>query len=755
MRQLFLDKGLLLIKKVAEPELDDHLVLISVHYSCLDVQMDMARLSAAQPALMSNVPYKIKKVLSCISSCGIQTTKGLLKQKIQGDIQTLGYSCSGCVIATGKKVTQFRTGDLVACADVSCAHHADIVCVPEHLIVKIAPSQIKAASMTAIGASALQGVRRAQLSLGDVVAVFGLDLVGQLTAQLAKAAGCTVLVVDERAERIARAKELGADYGSLISQTTLQQEISLITQHVGVDVAFITGSSEKENVLLQQLAVDATRAQGKVVIIGQESCTIQHHEIQKKDLAVLLSPYTPGRLTCAAQYSRYGSCVSWSEQRTMQEFVRLLELKKLSVEPLITKEVLFDQLPETQEHLKDPLALCTVISYQPDQHKQSAVEQSTKVDAQCCDKKPLCRFIPAIKNKEQKIRVGIIGAGRFARLKLMPLLTDMNGITLNAIVDADRARALTLARVHGIDQVFSSVDDFFAKENDSVDAIIVASPYTLHADQVIKALQHGKAVFAERPLITDADQFERVKKVLDANPQAPLCVGYTSSFSPFMQKIKKSIKDRYTPLMVSYRMNSSIVPQEYWIQADFSVGRVVGHACMIIDLFCYLTDAKPVAVSVEALHAAKENIFPTDNFSVQLSFEDGSVCSLVYTALGHQDLGKERMEVFFDGKSILMNNYRQLHGFGLPTLFNEVVTEPDKGHKAALQSFFDALRKPTFVAPVPFDRLKLVSELTLLIDRLVCSGGGAASFVPAKVESEKELYNAASINRGEQQEYHE
>ncbi|PKN03401.1 hypothetical protein CVU75_02435, partial [Candidatus Dependentiae bacterium HGW-Dependentiae-1] len=649
----------------------------------------------------------------------------------------------------GKKVTQFRTGDFVACADVSCAHHADIVCVPDHLIVKIAQAHLKTASMTAIGASALQGVRRAQLSLGDTVAVFGLGLVGQLTAQLAKAAGCTVLVVDEHAERIARAKELGADYGYLVSQNTLQQEISLVTQHVGVDVSFITGASEKENVLLQQRAVDATRAQGKVVIIGQESCTIQRHEVQRKDIAVLLSPYTPGRLTCAAQYSRYGSCVSWSEQRTMQEFVRLLESEKLAVEPLITKEILFDQVPETQEHLKDPLALSTVISYQPDEQAQNSVEaQSGKgvacSDARSCEKNSLCRFVPAIKSKEQKIRVAIIGAGRFARLKLMPLLTDMPGISLNAIIDVDRTRALTLARVHGIDQVFASVDDFFAHEQGSVDAIIVASPYTLHADQVIKAVQHGKAVFAERPLITDPAQYERIKKMLDTYPQAPLCVGYTSAFSPFMQKIKKHIKERYTPLMISYRMNSSIVPQEFWIHADFSVGRVVGHACMIIDLFCYLTDAKPVSVSVEALHAAKEDIFPTDNFSVQLSFDDGSLCSLVYTALGHQELGKERMEVFFDGKSILMNNYRQLHGFGLPTLFNEVVTEPDKGHKAALQAFFDALRKPTFVAPVPFDRLKLVSELTLLIDKLVCSGGGAASFVPAKAAVERDSYGASS-----------
>jgi predicted dehydrogenase len=748
MRQLFLDKGLVLIKNVTEPVLEDHMALVAVQYSCIDMQADIASLNTPQTELFNNVPYKIKKVLSCITSCGVPTAKSLVKHSLQGDLQPLGYSCCGRIIAVGKRVTQFRAGDLVACAGATFAHHAEIVCVPEYLMAKISnPSVMKVASMTAVGGVAVHGVRRAQLSLGDVVAVFGLGLVGQLTAVLAKASGCTVIAIDEQENRLEQAKKLGADYVYHAVHDAITQKISLVTQHAGVDVSFVTGVSEKENTLLQQLAGDATRAHGKMVIVGQGACTVHRHQVQKKNLSVLLCPYTPGKRDFAVQCYQQDRGVFWTEQRTMQEFVRLLESGTVHIDDLLGGEISFEQVPEFLERRQPSYEFSIVIAYkQMDQASVLPVGSEAEQKSQ----KSLLRFIPAVKNKEHKIRVGIIGAGRFARLKLMPLLADMRGISLDAVVDIDRTRALNVARVYGIDKVYTADDALFA--DDKIDAVIIASPFTLHAQQVLKALRHGKAVFVEKPLITDVQHYEQIKKILEVHPQAPLCVGYNASYSPFMQKIKKHIADRYTPLMISCRMNPGLVPQEFWIHADLSVGKILGHACGIFDLFCYLTESKPVSVSVEALHASKADIFPTDNFCVQISFEDGSVCSLLYTTLGHQDLGKERFEIFFDGKSILMNNYNQLLGFGFPALFNETVSAPDKGHKAVLQAFFDALRKPQYVPPISFDRVKRVAELTLLVDKLVCSGGGSTDFVPAKTVSQTETFGGAHMASAEEQE---
>ncbi len=177
--------------------------------------------------------------------------------------------------------------------------------------------------------------------------------------------------------------------------------------------------------------------------------------------------------------------------------------------------------------------------------------------------------------------------------------------------------------------------------------------------------------------------------------------------------------------MLHYRMNAGFIAKDHWVQTDIGAGRIIGEACHIVDLFCYLTASKPVAISVESMHSSDENIFPTDNFCVQVSFEDGSVCSLLYTSVGDTGLAKERMELFFDGKSIVMDDYTTLKGYGLPLGFNARATKQDKGHAALLRTFFTALKKPHFEPPIDYQRLDLVAELTLIIDALACNGGGA------------------------------
>ncbi len=194
-----------------------------------------------------------------------------------------------------------------------------------------------------------------------------------------------------------------------------------------------------------------------------------------------------------------------------------------------------------------------------------------------------------------------------------------------------------------------------------------------------------------------------------------------------MQKIKKAVTHRNSPLVVHYRMNSGFIPKDHWVQTDIGAGRIIGEACHIFDLFCYLTDAKPVSVSVETIRPSGDNLFATDNFSAQIGFSDGSVCSLLYTSLGHSGLGKERMELYYDSKSIVMDDYLTLQGYGLPKSFNERSRSADKGHEILMRQFFDSVKnhKPM---PITFDRLSMVAELTLIIDQLACQGGGVREF---------------------------
>ncbi len=715
MRQVFLQKGAVVVKEVCQPAMDEYDVLIAVHYSFISSGSETATIAQAeQDTVLSNVSTKIKKVLESVASHGIEGASALIKSKLKGESQALGYSCSGRVLAVGKKVRNVRTGDYVACAGAGYAHHADLVCVPEHLVVRISPDCLKEASITTIGAIALQGIRRAEISLGENVCVIGLGLIGQLTVQLAKKAGCNVIGIDLLQERLDVAKKLGADWVLRSEHDNIKQEINYITDHYGVDATIITASAKHDTILQQ--AMELTRKKGKVVLVGDVNLQFDRSPFYAKEVDLRIScSYGPGRYD--QTYEQKGvdypyAYVRWTENRNMQAFVQLLQKGDLDIATLMSHEVPLDAIGKGYAYINEQQALGVVVSY--DQHDQQMPKEK-KLDTSCD-----VRFIPA---KKETIRVGVVGAGGFSTMKLMPAIDKLSNAKIHAIADTDLTASLDSANVYGAAKVCRDYADLFAE--DVVDAVVIASPHKFHAAQTINALSHGKAVFLEKPMVTDWQQLQDMRNMLKQYPNAPLCVDYNRSFSPFMQKIKKAIDKRSGPMIVHYRMNAEFISKDHWVQTDIGAGRIIGEACHIIDLFCYLTDAKPLAVSVESVNSINENIFPTDNFTVHISFNDGSVCSLLYTSVGNVKLSKERMELFFDGKAIVMDDYKILKGYGLNSGFDENEAYADKGHSAILKQFFDACRQPVFKPPIAYSRLDRVAELTLIIDALACNGGGS------------------------------
>ncbi len=709
MRQVFLNKGSVVVKEVCQPLLDDHSVLVAVSYSYISSGTECASIAqTSKNILLHNTPQKIKKVLSSLTSHGIEATAALIKGRLKGNVQTLGYSCSGSVIAMGKRIESVRQGDLVACAGAGLANHADVVSVPGNLIARVGKKEhLKAASLTTIGAIALQGIRRAQLQLGEYVCVLGLGLLGQLTVQMAKSSGCTVIGVDLVPQRLTLAKQLGADAVFHASNDDVQKEIAFFTNHCGVDSTIITAASQSDAIIQQ--AMEITRKKGKVVIVGDVGLNLQRNPFYKKEIDLLIScSYGPGRYD--PTYENYGqdypyAYVRWTEQRNMQAFISLIEHNKLDLDEILAEEVSIEDIEQTYECIAAKKLLGAVVRYDTIQKQPKQINKSN--------------FIAP---RTDCIRVGFVGAGGFAKVKLMPIIAKMRNVRINAIVDADVANSLSTANLYGAAQAL--VDDTELFSNDMVDVVVIASPHIFHCDQALNALHNRKAVFMEKPMITNYEQLEQLRTFLYQYPTAPLCVDYNRSFAPFTQKIKKVIQQRTTPLVIHYRMNAGLIPKDHWIQTEVGAGRIIGEACHIIDLFCYLTDSHPSALSVEVLGTSNEHLLPTDNVSIQISFEDGSICSLLYTSLGHADLGKERMELFFDGKSIVMDDYINLIGYGLPQSFTIKKQSVDKGHEALLGMFFDQVQKKDFMHPIPLERLTMVAELTLIINQLACQGGG-------------------------------
>lgn len=714
MRQVFIDKGLIALRAVCEPVLDDYGVLVQVHYSFISSGTESATLENSKHSIMSNAAHKVKKILESVAINGFDATRALIMGKLKGSVQALGYSASGQVIAVGKCVSAIKVGDFVACAGASYAHHADIIYVPEHLVARLnGQEMVKAASITTIGAIALQGVRRAQLQLGETVCVIGLGLLGQLTVQLAVRSGCNVIGIDVMDERLALAHELGAYKVFNATDQNCVNSVLFATEHFGVDATIITAASKSDSIVQQ--AMEITRKKGKVVVVGDVGLHINRDPFYKKEIDFLIScSYGPGRYDVA--YEQQGkdypyAYVRWTEQRNMQMFVDLIEQKAVSIERLVDKEVSIDDVEHAYEQLNNKSVLGIMLNYTNYQGKQCP-QRKSKVTQQP-------QFIPATTDS---LRVGVIGAGGFAKIKLMPILARINNIHISAVVDPDAANALNVSRQYNAR--FSLRDDKALFEQDMVDAVVIASPHVHHAEQALKALRSGKAVFLEKPMVTTGEQYQQLYDYLQENPQARFCVDYNRSFAPFVQKIKEAISERSTPLMIHYRMNAGFIPKEHWVQSHVGAGRIIGEACHIIDLFYYLTNANPLSVSVESLGGLRSDLLSTDNASIQIRFDDGSVCSLLYTSLGSSIMGKERMELFFDGKSIVMEDYINLRGYGLKHSFDQTVRSPDKGHELLMKKFFEEVRKEVFAPPINFNRLNRVAQMTLIIDQLAAQGGG-------------------------------
>ncbi len=719
MRQVFLEKGLVVVKEVAQPKLDDHSVLISVHYSFISSGTEAATIATTESdPVFSNIPHKIKSLLLSLANHGINGTATLAKGGLQGSLQSLGYSCSGRIIAVGKKVTSFRSGDFVACAGAGFALHADVVCVPQNLVVAVPGEHyLRQASVTTLGAIALQGVRRAQVQIGEIVCVFGLGLLGQLTVQLAKAAGCTVIGIDILPERMALAKELGADYVFDGKDNQFEKSIEFLTHHKGVDVTLITASSKSNDIVQQSMNV--TRKKGRVVVVGEVGMKLERDPFYKKEIDLLIScSYGPGRYD--NDYEMEGkdypySYVRWTEKRNMEAIVDLIVQQKLRIDPLISQVYELAQADKAYETLNTKKSVGVVLSYAPKDDFEFLPAQKDGLSFEG----PI-HFMPA--QKDAPIKVGIVGAGGFSKTKLMPLVSKLHNVSIAAVADSDYATAENASRTYGATKTFIEEDDLF--QDESIDVVLIASPHKFHYDQAVQALCRGKAVFLEKPMVTTFEQFKVLELFLKNNPTAPFCVDYNRSFAPFIQKIKWETVERHSPLVINYRINAGYISPDHSVHQASGAGRIIGEACHIFDLFCFLTGSHPVSVSVEALRPTSDDLFPTDNFSAHISFADGSICSLVYTSIGHTALGKERMELFFDSKSIVMEDFLQLRGYGTAHMFNETVSTPDKGHKAILTSFFNSLRSEKREMPISASRLSMVAQLTLVVDKLACQGGG-------------------------------
>ncbi|MBM3893568.1 zinc-binding dehydrogenase [Candidatus Dependentiae bacterium] len=716
MNQVLLHRGQIKVHEVSAPLVDDHVVLVRVHYSYISTGTEAATVAASTESLVrkfsNNMTASAHKFMGAVKEHGLATTFALINER-QHKHLPLGYACSGQVVATGARVDGVYPGDFVVCAGAGFASHAEMVAVPQQLVVVVKkPAMLKQASITTIGAIALQGVRRAQLELGQSVCVIGLGLIGQITVQLAKRAGCTVYAIDLRQDRLALAKQGGADVCLNPLTDDIVKEIEMRTAHHGVDASIITAAASTGNIIQQ--AMQTTRRKGKVVLVGDVKIDFDREPFYSKEIDLLIScSYGPGRYD--ASYERESkdypyAYVRWTERRNMAYILELIEQGLLRIDPLITGEYPLHDAATGYSFLQKTGALGIVLRYSPEMTVEEAI------------KKPIVVPSRAFKAITTGVRLAVVGVGGFAKVRLLPMLKGIPKLTIHSIVDTDAANAMTVAQQYGALRVGNDLRKVAA--DDDVNAVVIATPHAQHVEQVKLCLQAGKAVLVEKPLAVTNEQLLDMKRFLQERPQSFFMVDFNRSWAPFNLDIKKAINGRTNALMISYRMSGNYLPKDHWIQSELHRGRIVGEACHIFELFCFLTDAQPVSVHVAPLRHQTSDLPITDNIYATVTFTDGSVCSLLYTVLGHGSAGKEYMEVYVDGKTIILDDYYTLKGYGLPATFSKKATRQDKGHEALFESFFKAATVEPLSLPVSYERALMATEISLVVDKLARQGGG-------------------------------
>jgi predicted dehydrogenase/threonine dehydrogenase-like Zn-dependent dehydrogenase len=700
--------GEIAVYPVPEPELRSGGILVRTAFSAISSGTERAAVESAEKSIVARAlarPDLLKQLLDFTRSNGVRAAYAKVQMRLDS-LSPLGYSTSGRVIGVGDGVTEFRCGDRIACGGSGYANHCEVNWVPRNLAVRVPDSiPLEAASLTTVGAIAMQGLRQAQVNFGETVVVIGAGLVGVLTMQLARAAGCRVIAVDLEESRVRQALGLGAQLALLASDPHVPQAVHEFSRY-GADAVIVTAATKSAEPL--ELAAKILRDRGRVVVVGDVGMGVSRSNMYHKELTLAMSrSYGPGRYDQG--YEEAGNdypvgYVRWTERRNMEAFLDFLASGAVDVSPLLENKYCVDDAPRAYQELLAGKSYTAILEY-------PLLETGKDASAPVVVSRSLVN---------RQLRVGCIGAGGFATSQIFPILKADSRVSLEAVATASGISAESARRTSGFARAQTPLE---LLSDPQLNTVFVASRHRSHAQYVVTALQKGKAIFVEKPLAVDHDQLELIRRAYSEAARAKtepfLMVGFNRRFAPFTEKIREFFCGRREPMMVQARINAGFVPRDHWVQQPGEGGRIIGEFCHFVDWARYVVDSPIRTVSAARLPDGSR--YSGDNVSATLMFEDGSLASLAYLANGDPAVAKEQFEVFCEGKVARLEDFEMLQ-LVRDRKVERFKSARDKGHRRELQLTLQAMASGT-EAPIPFDQIIEVTELTFSIAGAIATGG--------------------------------
>jgi predicted dehydrogenase/threonine dehydrogenase-like Zn-dependent dehydrogenase len=673
MKQIIqdLNNGNTILEEVPAPFIKPGHVLIQTTRSLVSLGTERMLVEFGKSNLFQKAmqqPDKVKEVLNKVKTDGLKPTINAVFNKL-GQPLPLGYCNVGKVVAVGKGVDDISIGDRVA----SNGPHAEYVSIPKNLVAKI-PDNVsdEAATFTVIGSIGLQGIRLANPTFGETFVVVGLGLIGLMTAQLLKANGCKVIGFDFDSAKVALAKQLGIDAvnpGDGIDQVAY---VNNVTNNIGADAVIITASNKTNEIISQSAKM--SRKRGRIILVGVVGLDISRADFYEKELTFQVScSYGPGRYD--DDYEQKGidyplAFVRWTEKRNFETILQAISSNSIQVEPLITKRVLLEDYQEIYAEMIGSKSIASILEYC---EKSNVSSHSIEINT----------------NKFQKGEgvVGIIGAGNFTSAMILPCLKRTTA-KLKYISSSGGLTGTVLAKKFKIAN--STTDNSLILNDKDVDLVMVTTRHNSHASLVLQALNQNKHVFVEKPLALNNIELNQIIESLKKSTKT-ITVGFNRRFAPLAVKMKNLLGDSGSPMNIIATINAGFIPSNVWVHdMEIGGGRIIGEACHFIDLISFLTNSHVVSICINALgHQPKDN---TDNATILLKYANGTSGVINYFSNGSKAYSKERIEVYHQERTLVMDNWRKLTGYGFKK-FNSANSGQDKGHQCQFNFLIDSIVK--------------------------------------------------------------
>lgn len=670
----------IIVDEVPDPVATPHHVLVRPACSLISSGTETADIhkEGVLKEAMEN-PSHLRKIWDVAKVAGPFRTLREVRAKFS-DYAVLGYSGAGVVVGKHPTVSDLEVGDRVAYGGEGTGH-GECIMTGRQLVARVPDAvTFDHACFTTLGSIAMNAVRVAELSLGDTVAVIGLGLVGQLVAQLAAAQGARVIAIDLREERVALAQRLGAEH-AIVGSDALVQTVRGLTGARGADRVIVAAAAHSSAPCEQALRI--CRDRGRIIVVGAVEMSFPWGEMYMKEIQLHMArAYGPGSYDPAYEKGNRDypvSYVRWTENRNMEEFLRLLGSGRVQVDSLITHRFPLERAADAYDAIMSPgsTTLAVVLEY--------PTPPTSAVSTPSFQRRVEVVTSPAASGE---LGVALVGAGNIARWEHLPALQQVGGVNLRAVHSASGARGKSYARRFGASYCTTDLDEILNDSN--VHAVVIASRNREHGPQALAALRAGKHVFVEKPMALTEEECSALAEA-QRSSQRVLAVGFNRRFAPYYLEQRRVVAKRSSAAVVNCRVNSPGISGSYWM-ADPSIGgAILGEACHFVDLLYWLLGSEPVRVSAFSLPTDRPEPVGQNNLASSFQFADGSVANITYCTVGSARSGGERVEVFAPGLGASVEDFKRLVvSTGMRARKSRLFAE--KGYAEQMAAFIGAIR---------------------------------------------------------------